>query len=334
MNQKAAKQARDHSHARPGLAHITLRISEPPDSLKFYQDILGMNLLGQWCSSRNGVQETHYSLGFTDPDCAVAETRRDLLTTPETLLDLVHQPHHPMPLDAAYNMANNAHYWKIGITLADVDIARAHLLAAGVTVSDAAQFLDVGYLCHLHDFDGYCIELLQHDFAHNHKAVIANPLYKLGNAPTLGQITLRISDAEASLHFYQDLLGMRLLSRQVVAAYQFTLYFLAYTDDVPPNPDIDALENREWLWQRPYTTLELQHVWRDDWQGLVRPTNADAGFRQISIVSHDLQNLVAKLAGEKVEIEEPGAVDDTLNTTTAIVRDPDGNAVHLYASVV
>lgn len=293
-----------------------------------------MNLLAQCCSSRNGVQETHYYLGFIGPACAGVETRRELLTTPGTLLDLVHQPHHPLPLDAAFNTADNARYWKIGITLADVDIARARLLAAGVAVSEAAQFLDVGYLCHLHDYDGYCIELLQHDFAHNHKAVVANPGYELGNAPTLGQITLRISDAEASLHFYQDLLGMRLLSRQVVAAYQFTLYFLACTDDVPPNPDIDAVENREWLWQRPYTTLELQHVWRDDWQGLVRRTDADAGFRQISIVRNGLQNVVAKLAGEKVAIEEPGAVDDTLNTTAATVHDPDGNVVRLYASVV
>ncbi|MGY8690777.1 MAG: VOC family protein [Verrucomicrobiales bacterium] len=74
----------------------------------------------------------------------------------------------------------------------------------------------------------------------------------------LGQVSLTVRDAEESLAFYRDTLGMGLLSRQEVPAHGFTLYFLAFTDEQPPNPSIDAVENREWLWQRPYTTLELR----------------------------------------------------------------------------
>ncbi|MEM7044079.1 MAG: VOC family protein, partial [Pseudomonadota bacterium] len=58
----------------------------------------------------------------------------------------------------------------------------------------------------------------------------------------------------------RDRLGMTLLSIQPVTDYGFTLYFLAFTDERPPHDDLEAVGNREWLWQRPYTTLELQHV--------------------------------------------------------------------------
>jgi catechol 2,3-dioxygenase-like lactoylglutathione lyase family enzyme len=77
----------------------------------------------------------------------------------------------------------------------------------------------------------------------------------------LGQITLRVKNISACLDFYQDVFGMHLLSRQIVEPYGFTLYFLASTTANPPSVDIDAVDNREWLWQRPYTTLELHHFW-------------------------------------------------------------------------
>ena len=53
---------------------------------------------------------------------------------------------------------------------------------------------------------------------------------------------------------------MRLLSMQDVGQYGFDLHFYAFTDQVPPNADLWVVENREWLWKRPYTTLEFQHL--------------------------------------------------------------------------
>ena len=45
--------------------------------------------------------------------------------------------------------------------------------------------------------------------------------------------------------------------RQEIPEYQFTLYFLACTPDAPPGP-LESVGIREWLYQRPYTTLEIQ----------------------------------------------------------------------------
>ena len=63
------------------------------------------------------------------------------------------------------------------------------------------------------------------------------------------QVTLRTGDLAGSLALYQDSLGMQLLSVQDVPANNFCLYFLAFTEDSPTDPDPAALANREWLWQ-------------------------------------------------------------------------------------
>ena len=53
---------------------------------------------------------------------------------------------------------------------------------------------------------------------------------------------------------------MKLLSIQDISAFGFSLYFLAFTSETPPVPsELESVGNREWLWQRPYTTLEIQH---------------------------------------------------------------------------
>ena len=124
------------------------------------------------------------------------------------------------------------------------------------------QFGDIGYLCHLNDPFGYSIELLQHDFQCNfcpeRTQSSLQPNLAPGQQTHLGQITLRVSDIEKTLSFYQCELSMKLLSRQSIPS-MFDLYFLACTDEKPPSDDLNAVEIREWLWKRPYTTLELQH---------------------------------------------------------------------------
>ncbi len=114
-------------------------------------------------------------------------------------------------------------------------------------------------MCHLQDPEGFAIELLQHRFGACHAQGEGDPETPLGGGARIGQITLRVAGLDAALGFYRDRLGMTLLSIQPVPEFGFTLYFLAFTEERPPTPDLEAVGNREWLWQRPYTTLELQH---------------------------------------------------------------------------
>ena len=234
----------------PGLRGVCLRISDRDRSVAFYRDRLGMRVLRE---ERCGDARARLHLAFP------TSSHGALAAAPATALVLEHGP----ALAGATLRSGRDHvYWKIGVTLSDVDRARARLLAAGERVSEPAQFEDIGYLCHLQDPDGYSIELLQRTFAPplgSPRPAAADDGSPLAEPGILGQITLRVRDIAASRELYERRLGMRLLSIQPVARYGFTLYFLAYTDERPPEPDLRAVHNREWLWQRPYTTLELLH---------------------------------------------------------------------------
>ena len=112
--------------------------------------------------------------------------------------------------------------------------------------------------------------------------VDGDPAKPIGGGARIGQITLRTSNLDQALAFYRDRLQMRLLSIQPVADYGFMLYFLAFTDEQPPHHELTAVGNREWLWQRPYTTLELQQF-NDRTEAPGLPEDGNPGFLGLSV---------------------------------------------------
>ena len=241
-----------HSHVML-LARARLRVRSPDVLARFYVERLGMTL------SKQGEALV---LGYGGHGAAL-ELRQ--ATSPR-----------------AYEQRREDRYWKIGITLPNVDIAHAQLSDAGVEVTAPRQFGEIGYMCHLRDPEGFPIELLQHRFEMNRRPGDGDPSQRLGGGAGIGQITLRVGDLDGALRFYRDGLGMRVLSIQPLLDYGFTLYFLAFTDEQPPHDDLEAVGNREWLWQRPYTTLELQHFPDVD-QRFVLPADDAPGFAGIAI---------------------------------------------------
>ncbi|WP_166416085.1 VOC family protein [Cochlodiniinecator piscidefendens] len=166
---------------------------------------------------------------------------------------------------------SDSFYWKIGITLRDLDHAVTYLQQHNVPVSQPRQFRDIGYMAHLTDPSGNTIELLQQGFEGREIAPGAG--HPIGGQATLAHLTLRIRDIQAA-RAWADQQGLTLMSVQPVSEYGFTLYFYAWTDEKPPNPDLYAVENREWLWARPYTILELQHLEGDGPVPLAHPIKA------------------------------------------------------------
>ncbi|MEM7169771.1 MAG: VOC family protein [Pseudomonadota bacterium] len=295
-------------------------------------------LLGPGGSEGTGAWQGDALLGFENSD-RPGESRIDgrahsgvdqsPLEPEQTFLHLV-------PLDpegqraAPYRQDVEDLYWKIGVTLCDVDLAVDRLRIRDVEVSQPRQFQEIGYLCHLRDPEGYVIELLQHRFAWNHKPQPAAPGYALGGPAVLGQVTLRIRDPEASLRFYKQVLGLRLLSRQAVPEHGFTLYFLAATQERPPHEDLDAVSNREWLWQRPYTTLELQHIWgREARFGPYRQSGAgEPGFDGLDFMCPTLDPILKSLNSSEFEaLSRDLIANEPLGTVT--LCDPDGVKIRL-----
>lgn len=213
------------------LVGVALNVVAPEALAAFYVDRLGMREL--W-------QEPYIRLGYGGPG-ACLELR-------------------PSPASKPYRHDGRDIYWKIGITLPNIDIAYEQLRRAGIAITEPHQFQDIGYMCHFADPEGFQVELLQHTFQDKPRTATGDPAQHLGGGGQIGQITLRTDDIDAALGRYRTRRGMQLLSVQPVDGRDFTLYFLAHSDESPPDPDLEAVGNRPWLWQRPYTTLELQHV--------------------------------------------------------------------------
>jgi catechol 2,3-dioxygenase-like lactoylglutathione lyase family enzyme/predicted enzyme related to lactoylglutathione lyase len=158
---------------------------------------------------------------------------------------------------ASYVPSTTDFYWKTGITVRNLDIAVRFLKERDIAISEPIQFMDIGYLAHLQDPQGHMIELLQQGFEGNEQEVGEG--HPIGGQATVAHITLRVTDIASCDAFLTERLGMRLMSIQPVSSRGFTLYFYCWSDDKLPNRNLQAAENREWLWARPYTLLELQH---------------------------------------------------------------------------
>lgn len=152
-------------------------------------------------------------------------------------------------------------YWKIGITVKNLDHAVAFLKDKWNVSCSAApsQFLDIGYLCHLRDPAGLGIELLQHGFEGKHIDSELLDGHSIGGQATLAHITIRVTDLDKAKTWCEETQGMRLMSIQPVDLFGFTLYFYTWSEEELPG-DLRSKDIREWLWARPYAMLELQHV--------------------------------------------------------------------------
>ncbi|MEM8700616.1 MAG: VOC family protein [Pseudomonadota bacterium] len=246
----------------PKIAALSLNVSDPIGLAAFYCDILGMQRIGN-----AGLR----AVGYGGEDARL-EFAASADATP-------------------YRADSNDRYWKIAITLPDLDCAYRQLCARGIQVSAPNQFRDIAYMSHLADPEGNTIELIQHTFGGNTLTRRGDDALPLGGGARLGLITLRTDDPDAEFRTCRDELGMRYLSRQDVPDFDFCLYFLAFTEETSPLPDVNAVENRVWLWQRPYTVLEFQHRKQGD---IVHRSSGQKGAAAVMIENPDGRQTVLR----------------------------------------
>jgi predicted enzyme related to lactoylglutathione lyase len=208
----------------PTLDTLVLRAIDPERQREFYRRVLGMSNQGK---NRLGYGPGQLSIQFLQADTAYM----------------------PRPSDL---------FWKIAISVPNIELAYNQLLAEGVSISEPNQFRDVGYLAQAFDPEGFNIEIIEHWFKGDRPTMTVNPKL-LGGGPHISLLTLRTQDIRAVQPEIIEA-GMKPLSIQPVQPHGFTLYFFAFSNDDPPNPQLEALENRTWVYRRLYTVLEIQHV--------------------------------------------------------------------------
>ncbi|MFD2191099.1 lactoylglutathione lyase [Pistricoccus aurantiacus] len=117
---------------------------------------------------------------------------------------------------------------------------------------------------------------------------------------------VRVSDLDASLHFYRDLLGMEEVSRQENEKGRFTLVFLA------------APKDRERAEEDQTPMLELTHNWDPEEYGSGR------NFGHLAYRVADIYALCEKLQDNGVTINRPPR-----DGHMAFVKSPDGISIEL-----
>lgn len=228
------------------LKALTLNTLTPDITLNFYIQQLGMTL-------KNTVE-------FDDATLYQLQTAQS-----DTELHLRAPKNHGA--STAYKLDPLDNYWKYSLFVNDIKRSCKALQHHNINVSEPSQFGDIGYLAHTQDPEQHAIELIERTFEQHHQPTPKQPEYPLGEKPQLGLITLRTRDPIKSIQFYETVCEMQLLVRMYVNRGRgFTLYFLGPNSLTPPNPDIDALVNREWLYQQATTFIELQHYWGSEWE--------------------------------------------------------------------
>lgn len=153
----------------------------------------------------------------------------------------------------------------------------------------------------------------------------------VGNRPVFAQTMIRIKDPEKSKDFYQNKLGMKLLTQLDFPSLTFSLYFFAYTQDTPPLMEQPQSQRAQWLWNVPYPTLELTHNWGTEKDPNFRYHNGNEeplGFGHIGWIVDDVQQAVEALKKHNVPVI---VTKEYEHTSVAYVADPDGYWIQLIA---
>jgi lactoylglutathione lyase len=117
---------------------------------------------------------------------------------------------------------------------------------------------------------------------------------------------IRVRDLDASLNFYTNLLGMKLLRKRDYPTGKFTLAFVGYGDET---------DN---------TVIELTHNWEQ-----AEPYNLGSAFGHLAIGVPDVYKACERLADAGVKIPRPAGPMAHGGSVIAFIEDPDGYRIEL-----
>lgn len=266
------------------LSGIQLKIQNPIKTLAFYTDILGFSHI----KTIEKENQKHYVLQAKNTNF---------------LLELIHnskereiENYQELPQD---------NYWKYSLFVDDITRTATILNKLNIAVNEPFQFGNIGYLAHIQDTENHKIEFIQKTFKQHTPKKTPTSKHPLQELPIFGLITIRSKDPVKSIQFYEKVLHMKLFVRMYVERGNgFTLYFLGDKNLTPPNPDIDALENREWMYQQKHCFIEIQHYWgtetNTDFNLKVNPL----GLQKIILTSNNLENDLQILSANNISFSK------------------------------
>jgi len=117
---------------------------------------------------------------------------------------------------------------------------------------------------------------------------------------------IRVRDLDASLNFYTNLLGMKVLRKRDYPTGKFTLAFVGYGDETSN------------------TVIELTHNWDQK-----EPYALGSAFGHLAIGVPDVYKTCETLAASGVKIPRPAGPMAHGGSVIAFIEDPDGYRIEL-----
>ncbi|KAK4230198.1 Glyoxalase/Bleomycin resistance protein/Dihydroxybiphenyl dioxygenase [Podospora fimiseda] len=202
--------------------HSMIRVKDPKKSIEFYS-FLGMSLLKKLSFSE--AKFDLYFLGYDSPQGAVSAGNN--LWDREGLIELTHNYGTESDPNYKINNGNVEPYRGFGHLCLSVD----NIQAACQRLEDAGykfqKKLTDGRMKHIAfalDPDGYWVEIIGQKKVEETEGVKETDVRRYRMNHTM----LRVKDAEKSLRFYREVLGMKLVRTHEAEAAGFNLYFLGY----------------------------------------------------------------------------------------------------------
>ncbi|KAJ5894912.1 hypothetical protein N7495_006603 [Penicillium taxi] len=293
------------------LNHTMLRVKDPKRSLEFYKfiglsEIFKMDF-AEW-------KFTNYFLGYTGPASLQGSDRH--FTDRNALIELTHN--YGTEKDPNYSVVNGntepyRGFGHICISVDNIEAACQRLEDAGYPFQKKLSDGRMKHIAFAKDPDGYWVEIISR--ADEALSTSTDP-----GSYRLNHTMLRVKDAEKSLKYYQEKLGMTLVRTSVNEANKFNLYFLGYPR---ANPKIqEGVRNGVAEWEG---LLEL--TWNYGTEKEEGPVyhngNAEPqGFGHICITVDDLDAACERF--ESIGVEFKKRLTDGLMKDVAFLLDPDG----------
>ncbi|KAG6204531.1 hypothetical protein E4U35_003322 [Claviceps purpurea] len=221
------------------LNHTMIRVKDPKASVKFYE-FLGMSLVAKRAFPDNKFDL--YFLGYNSPK---AISHGNSQANREGVIELTHNYGTENDPSFTVNTGNKEPHRGFGHTCISVDNIQAacqRLEDAGYKFQKKLTDGRMNNIAFALDPDGYWVEII------GQKPVEQTANIKETDVATykMNHTMLRVKDAEKSLKFYQEVMGMTLFRTSENQSAGFNLYFLGYPGEQGP-PNDEKTAHREGL---------------------------------------------------------------------------------------